>query len=191
LARRSVQGRELVRLTPVQFSISVSVVVVLLAGAGITGYLFGLKEAARQSQQASLDPPDATQASEHDPARSETPAPVTFYSVLTESREEVTVPAKPQTSSADERKAETEVGQPGGDLSLILQVASYRGRETASNLLENLSAEGYSGTILAADLGERGIWYRVRIGPYKSENEASRILEKLRRERDLKGFIVR
>jgi cell division protein FtsN len=73
----------------------------------------------------------------------------------------------------------------------MLQIASYSKNEAASKLLTSLSAEGYSGTVVQADLGERGVWYRVRVGPYGSEKEARRALKKLREERNLKGFIVK
>lgn len=179
------------RFTPFQFSISVSFVVLLLAGAAIAGYLYGLKKAAERAEQVSLDIHDAPPISEPDHARSETPAPVTFYTVLTESRQDVTAPSSPQETARVQPKETPEPGQATGDLSLVLQVASYRNRETAANLLKNLSSEGYSGTIQFVDLGERGTWYRVHVGPYGSEPEAKRILDKLRTERDLKGYIVR
>ncbi len=72
----------------------------------------------------------------------------------------------------------------------MLQVASYKKAEAASKLLESLSGEGYAGTVVRADLGDRGIWYRVRVGPYSGEQEAKRVLSKLRKERNLKGFVV-
>jgi cell division protein FtsN len=73
----------------------------------------------------------------------------------------------------------------------MLQVASYSKNGAASKLLASLSAEGYSGTVVRADLGERGVWYRVRVGPYKGEKDAKRALDKLREERSLKGFVVK
>lgn len=183
------------RLTPIQFSISVSIVVLLLAGAVMTGYFYGLKKAEERSRQlTALSVPAVPLPSEEDPSNVETPAPVTFYTVLTEPREEdVSEPPKPVEGPAGQlrEEAEHEPELPDGGLSLILQVASYRGREAAAKLLESLASEGYSGTIQVADLGERGIWYRVRIGPYGSESEANRVLEELRTERDLKGYVVR
>jgi cell division septation protein DedD len=169
----------------------VSVIVLLLAGAGIGGYLYGVKAANEKPEQAFLDAPDINPFSDSAPAHSETPAPVTFYTVLTESKEDKPVPVLPQKPPEDQREELKKQTPPEGGLSLMLQVASYRGREAASGLLEKMSGEGYSGTIEVADLGERGTWYRVRIGPYGSESEANRVLEKLRKERGLKGYIVR
>jgi cell division septation protein DedD len=73
----------------------------------------------------------------------------------------------------------------------MLQVASFKIRQAAVDLLGDLSAEGYTGTVQVADLGERGTWHRVMVGPYKSEKEAGDVLESLRQKRNLKGYIVR
>jgi len=159
----------------------------------MAGYFYGLEAAAEKNQNGSLSDPGTPTAAEMDSARSETPAPVTFYSVLTEPRDEAPSPA-PQPEPQRVQRVEVEEtapAKPDGNLSLMLQMASYRGREAAERLLENLSAEGYEGTVRVADLGERGIWYRVQIGPYGTEKEAGIILEKLRMDRDLKGYIIR
>jgi DedD protein len=165
--------------------------VLLLAGAGIAGYLYGLGTAAEKNQRSSTDKEDAPPVSGTASAQSETSVPVTFYSVLTEPRGEVSVPAPEPKQKSSSQREKAEPDRAGGDLSLILQVASYKAQETAKELLEQLSAEGYPGTIQVADLGERGVWYRVRIGPYGTEKKAGEILEKLRKERGLKGYIVR
>jgi len=191
LARGSVGPREFVRLTPVGFSVSVSIVVLLLGGAGLGGYLYGLGEAERRSAQALRTSSEVSP--EPGPSLPETddPAPVTFYTVLTERRNEAE-PSSPVPDNHPEKPAKKERAvRPEREGSLSLQVASYKVRDAAKGLLENLSAEGYTGTIQVADLGERGTWYRVRIGPYKSEDDANEDLEKLRRERSLKGYIVR
>ena len=191
LARRNAPPRELIRLTPVQFSISVSVVVILLAVAGLAGYHIGRKETEKRIKTVSGKTAESTVASDPTPALSGTPAPVTFYTVLTETRDESPTPPRPETKPADTKGKEKDSKQAKDDLSFILQVASYKGREAAVSLLEKLSAEGYTGTVQVADLGERGTWYRVRIGPYGSEDKAKEVLVKLREERNLKGYIVR
>jgi cell division septation protein DedD len=73
----------------------------------------------------------------------------------------------------------------------MLQVASYKDQANARKLLQDLLSEGYTGTVVRAELGDRGVWFRVRIGPYGSGGEAERVLTKLRDERKLKGYIVK
>ena len=191
LARRSSQTTELVRFTPVQFSICVGIVVVLLAGAGLVGYVLGGRDAEERLTQVSETTADISPEPEPVPARTDTRSPVTFYTVLTETKGETPPSPTPRKAPAETEEEPAAVDRSGGDLAIFLQVASYKGRESAAGLLEKLSAEGYSGSVQVADLGERGTWYRVRIGPYGSEEEAKRVLDKLRKERDLKGYIVR
>ena len=193
MARGPAGPREFVRLTPVQFSISVSIVVLLLAGAGLAGYFYGIGEAEKRSVPV-VPRTDGAQAPVPDPSSSEKGdrAPVTFYTVLTEPRKEAAPPPAPEPEKTPEPAPEkVNASRPETGGSLILQVASYKDRDAARRQLDNLLAEGYAGSVQVADLGDRGTWYRVRIGPYKNEKDALKILEKLREERNLKGYIVR
>ncbi len=193
MARGSVGPREFVRLTPVQFSVLMGIIVLLMAGAGIAGYFYGLEEAGRSTALAPGEDPEISGGSAFSPAGTDNTSPVTFYTALTEPRkgEPVLPPVqKPDSQSREEAIPEkTAVHTKEG--SVIIQVASYRTREAARNLLENLTAEGYRGSIETADLGERGTWFRVRLGPFRDEAQAGQVLEKLKEGRSLKGFIVR
>jgi cell division septation protein DedD len=164
----------------------------MLAAAVLGGYLYGLREAEKRDGPSALSEDVSVPVPVPSPPEEDARAPVTFYTVLTEPRKETPFPPKPlkdKPPQAPPAKAGVDDPETGG--SLILQVASYQTKEAAGKLLEKLSAEGYSGTIQVADLGERGTWYRVRIGPYRSEKDAERVLQNLRNERKLKGYIVR
>ena len=195
MARRSTQPRELVRLTPLQFSLSVSVVVLLVAGAGLAGYIYGQKEARKVLHAAKPLPSpgqDAGPASMGSVAGSQTP--VTFYSTLTEPREPPPPVQRPVPAPAPKPEptpTAAATATPTATAPLILQIASYAREDAAARLLADLSQQGYKGSVVRADLGERGIWYRVRVGPYADEKDARRALEKLREERNLKGYIVK
>lgn len=203
VARRSTQPRELVRLSPLQFSLSVSIVVILLGGAGLAGYFYGLKHAVPPTGEAGLGSAGGIQnRAESKPSMGGTQTSVTFYSELKEPRKDVpsTVPPRPveSTRAAVEAKPAAPPASASGIRdpvtgrgSLMLQVASYKDQANARKLLQDLSAEGYTGTVVRAELGERGVWFRVRIGPYSDEREAERVLKKLRDERKLKGYIVK
>ena len=202
VARRSSQPRELVRLSPLQFSFSISIVVILLGGAGLTGYYFGQKQALRRTAEADARPTAEFGEAASKPGSAGTQASVTFYSTLTKSRSDVASPPSPGSvlkKSKQVKKVKAAAPAPEADpgeesyLSgpVILQVASYRDPENASKLLQELSSAGYSGTVVKADLGERGIWYRVRIGPYPRGEKTERILKDLREKRNLKGYIVK
>lgn len=201
MARRSTQPRELVRLTPLQFSLSVSIVVLLAAGTGLGGYIYGYRKAMEGSE--TVQPSAVTDQEVIAPggrSGADSQASVTFYTALTEPRAD-SVPRSEPPESKRVRTTPTpepsppsptaQVSRQEGSVLLMLQVASYKKAEAASKLLESLSGEGYAGTIQRADLGERGVWYRVKVGPYRGEQEARRVLSKLREERNLKGFVVK
>jgi len=203
VARRSNQPRELVRLSPLQFSLSVSIVVILLGAAALGGYYYGLKQHTRSNSEAGVSSAgDISGKTDSKPAPGDTQASVTFYSALKKPRKEVptasppppvepartpvkTVPAPPAVPAVPR----LEVPVPGSG-SATLQVASYKDQANARKLLHDLSSEGYAGTVVRTDLGERGVWFRVRIGPY-AEKDTAGILQKLRDERKLKGFVVK
>jgi cell division septation protein DedD len=193
----------LVRLSPLQFSLSVSIVVIGLGAAGLAGYYYGLKQVDRQTDRIDV----SSTGSLHEGAGSKpdtggTEASVTFYSALTEPRKDVPPAPPPQPvetprTQVVEKPAVPAVSAPRisdpipGSGSVMLQVASYKDQLNARKLLQDLSSEGYAGTVVRAELGERGVWFRVRVGPYKSVKESEAVLKKLREERKLKGYIVK
>ena len=203
MARRSSQPRELVRLSPLQFSLSVSIVVILLGAAALAGYYYGLKQHARPTGETGVGSTgDIHGKAESKPDAGDTQASVTFYSALKEPRKEVPAVSPPPPVESTRTPVETTpaasaVSAPRlenpvpGNGSVTLQVASYKDQVNARKLLQELSSEGYTGTVVRTDLGERGVWFRVRIGPYAVGKEASGVLEKLRKERKLKGYVVK
>ena len=203
VARRSSQPRELVRLSPLQFSLSVSIVVILLGAAGLAGYYYGLIQATRPTGEIDVGSTgDLHEGAESKSETGGTDASVTFYSALKETRKAVPAAGPPQPVETTRIPVEARPTAPSvaasgirdpapGSGSVMLQVASYKDQGNARDLLQDLSSKGYSGTIVRAELGERGVWFRVRIGPYAKGDEARRVLEKLRKERKLKGYVVK
>jgi cell division septation protein DedD len=181
----------------------VSIVVILLGGAGLTGYFYGLKQANRPTDETDFGlTSDHHEGAGSKPETAGTEAPVTFYSALTEPRKEEPSVISPKAAEKTRTPLEVKptgppvttlpIRDPGsGSDSAILQVASYKDQVNARKLLQELSSDGYAGTVVRADLGERGVWYRVRIGPYSQGEETERILKELRDDRKLKGFIVK
>jgi len=201
MARGSGQPRELVRLSPLQFSLSVSIVVILLGAAALAGYYYGLKQQARSTGETGVSSTyDLLGKAEPNSDAGDTQTSVTFYSALKEPRKEVPVVSPPSAETTrtlvEPSPATPTVSVPRhedpvpGNEAVTLQVASYKDKVSARKLLQDLSAEGYAGTVVRIDLGERGVWFRVRIGPYQ-RGETERILKELRDERKLKGYVVK
>lgn len=48
----------------------------------------------------------------------------------------------------------------------FLQAGSFQRAEDADNLKAQLALSGLEATIVTANVGDRGVWHRVRLGPY-------------------------
>lgn len=60
-----------------------------------------------------------------------------------------------------------------------VHVGSYRKRASASSEVSRMQAKGYDSFIERVDLGQRGIWYRVKVGRFKNRAEAERVQKKI------------
>ena len=56
--------------------------------------------------------------------------------------------------------------------SFAVQVYSFKDKARADAALEKLKAKGFKAYIMVSDLGVRGVWYRVRVGSFGTEDEA-------------------
>jgi len=63
---------------------------------------------------------------------------------------------------------------PNGKGKYLLQVASYQEKDRAEQLAGKLGAMGYAPRVVATDLREKGIWYRVQVGGFATREEAQR-----------------
>lgn len=54
----------------------------------------------------------------------------------------------------------------------VIQVVSVQKIAGAKNLQERLSKSGYAAFVEKADLGSKGIWYRVYVGPFATRSAA-------------------
>ena len=78
----------------------------------------------------------------------------------------------------------------GKEAGFAVQVYSFKDEKRADAALANLKSTGYKAYIEISDLGERGTWYRVRIGSLANEAEAKNLLETIRKNFN-SGIIVK
>ncbi len=69
-----------------------------------------------------------------------------------------------------------------------IQVFSFKDKVRADASLKLLKNKGYPAYMMMSDLGPRGIFYRVRVGSFTSEDEAKKNLESV--HRDFKSGII-
>lgn len=101
-------------------------------------------------------------------------------------KDDLTQIAKLQTS-ATEAAEMAPMGFEGG---YEIQVASFRQSEDADAFVTELRKRGHRAYRQAAYVPERGLWHRVRVGPFKSRYEAQQYQQKLEAAERLSTFLV-
>ena len=92
--------------------------------------------------------------------------------------------AGPHASAAQIEQARHELGL---DRPLLLQIGSYKSEAEASESWRAFKARhavvaGYQSDVNEAHLGPKGVWYRLRVGPFADRQSAVGVCEKLRAE---------
>ena len=73
--------------------------------------------------------------------------------------------------------------------SLAIQVYSFKEKARADAAILKLKEKGHANCyIMISDLGARGVFYRVRVGPFSNEADAQKVLEEINME--LKSGII-
>lgn len=65
----------------------------------------------------------------------------------------------------------------------IVQVAATRDQAEARRMVDKLNGKGYVAASERADLGAKGIWYRVTVGPYGDKAAADAAAAQLKQEK--------
>ena len=78
----------------------------------------------------------------------------------------------------------------GQEAGFTIQVYSFQDKNRAETALQALKNSGYQATLLMSDLGEKGIWYRVRVGGIPDEASAKKMLDEIRKNYN-SGFILK
>ncbi|MBL7101106.1 MAG: SPOR domain-containing protein [Nanoarchaeota archaeon] len=63
-----------------------------------------------------------------------------------------------------------------------IQVASFQDSMKAEKVVEELEKAEFSAIVSAKHLDEKGVWYRVYVGDFDSEEEASGLLNTLKKD---------
>ncbi|HEU0189064.1 MAG TPA: SPOR domain-containing protein [Gallionella sp.] len=169
-------------VNPLWTGIFVGLVVGVSMAAGLTWYLMKTPSPFLKKDQVTATPPvevakPAASAETSTPAQ-KSPAAASgesngkprfeFYKVLTD-KQDATV-AAPATKHADKPKpADTKPAvayEPH-----LLQAGSFPKADDAEKLKAKLALLGVEASVQSAAIPDKGVWYRVRLGPYKSEGD--------------------
>ena len=94
-------------------------------------------------------------------------------------------PAAAEAPAAPAPAAASKGGQ------IAVQVGAYRERSEADVLAKKLTGKGYAVYIVSPDANAANPMFRVRVGNYTSQDEASRVKRRLEQEEKLKPWIIR
>jgi cell division septation protein DedD len=103
------------------------------------------------------------------------------------------VPKDPLTALAGKSSSEGEPEQeapPGTDGKFQIQVASFKGLEEAEHFVQQLRQRGHRAHRVAAMVPNRGLWHRVRIGPFENKYEAEQYRQKFEKKERMAAFVV-
>ena len=87
-----------------------------------------------------------------------------FYKILPGTEEPVT-----------EQQLQQAAPQPSSKESYFIQAGSFQSPDDADNLKAKLAILGVEASVQAVDLAEKGIWHRVRVGPFTETGDISRV----------------
>ena len=95
-----------------------------------------------------------------------------FYKILPATEEPAT--ARPQPKDSQKKLAVATKEK------FYLQAGAFQGATDADNLKARLALLGIEATIQTTTLPDKGLWHRVRVGPYTSIEELNRTRDTLR-----------
>lgn len=78
---------------------------------------------------------------------------------------------------------------PAAKGAFVVQIASFRSGEEASRLADRLQSYQLATYVESADLGAKGVWYRVLAGPYASREDAERAAGQLHEKERLTTLV--
>lgn len=145
--------------------------------AGVAWYLMKSPSPFTKKEQPALAKPQTDTGKPAVPAATDTGKPrFEFYNVLTNKQNSnVTAPARPaeKVKPAENPKSANNKPVPAYEPQ-ILQAGSFSNVGEAEKLKARLALLGVEANIQTATIPDKGVWYRVRLGPYKSADDINR-----------------
>jgi cell division septation protein DedD len=127
------------------------------------------------------EPPAAAAA---EPAPETPPAAATQPAVA---KPEAAKPSATPPAPAKPAAAPPKATAAGG--AFVVQVAAFRTAADARAMQTRLAGKGYAAYTQEANLGEKGVWHRVYVGPYGSAEAAAAAVGRLKSEERLSGMV--
>lgn len=98
-----------------------------------------------------------------------------FYTILPGTESPVT------EQEIKDKAAETEAEPAAGNESYFLQVGAFQTEQEADNMKARLALLGLEAVVQTATIPDKGIWHRVRVGPFSGLDQINRARSELAR----------
>jgi cell division septation protein DedD len=101
---------------------------------------------------------------------------------------------KSETASSVKEQTAQPKAEPApavADGRFVVQVGSFRAEGDAGALRDKLLKKDFAVYIQKADLGDKGTWYRVRVGPFADAESARGAADLLKAQEKIDGFVTR
>jgi len=148
--------------------------------------------AAQPAPRAAAKPAEKPAARPEPPAVAEKPAPPAV-----EPKPEPPPPSPKMDrkladafSAAQGSESATPPPAPAPTSGFTVQVAASQQKDDAAAILEKLRAAGLRPYLVEADVPGKGHWYRVRLGAFKTKDDAARYVKDLKRETGFSAFVT-
>ena len=100
--------------------------------------------------------------------------------------------SKAKQAKQAKQAAKDKEGADGGEGSFTLQVSAFQDRNEAEQLVARLRSSGMVPHVVQATIPGKGLWYRVRVGRYRSWKDALTAKTTLeRKQNDLIAYVAR
>ena len=172
--------------SPLLAGILIGMVIGVGMAAGLAWYImkspspFMQKEQAAAKLPADIPKPAAPAASATPGAQSSVAASgvidgkprFEFYKVLTDKQDTaVSAPAKPADKPQPAKPKIADSKPAAADEPYFLQAGSFSNADDAEKLKAKLALLGIEASTQTATIPDKGVWHRVRMGPYKNADE--------------------
>ena len=167
-------------------------VLLLSLGGGLAGGRWALQRQGVSTPENAIEAParlEEPHAAEPPAASKNAPA----QKAVEDNRQTLSPPRPSQREGATETAAKPSAGKSSGTVvsKYVIQAISTSSRADARNARRKIMAEGFPAGIFEVDLGEKGRWYRVYVGPYDTEAEVRVALESVRTIPGFKASFVK
>lgn len=147
--------------SPLLTGILIGIVIGLGTAILVAWYVPSLTRGFRQPETVPATPQPTKPAAPTSQPQAEKKPRFDFYNILPGTEEPVKEDTKPPTVGDKEK--------------LFLQAGAFQKQEEADNLKARLALMGVEATVQSAEVPEKGVVHRVRIGPFTSVDELSRV----------------